>query len=257
MVFSTIRKRLGSRLKALICGSAPLTLETQLFFIMLGIPVLQVYGLTETTAICTMDDPRHITPGRVGPAIPGIEMKLGDQEEILVRGPNIFPGYWNRPQETSAALKDGWFRSGDQGDVDESGNWRISGRVKNLLVLASGHNVAPEPIEESLLKELPNAQQAVLLGHGRSFVAALITGQVDPAQIPGALDEINAHLPHYKRVRAFHPCAEPFTIENGLLTANGKLKREAIALRYAQQIEELYRAAPSAEGGTEPPPRSS
>ena len=105
LVFPTIRKKMiGANLKALICGSAPLNLETQLYFMMLGIPVLQVYGLTETTAICTMDDPRHVEPGRVGPAISGIEMKLGENEEIIVRGPNIFPGYWNRPRRDRQSL---------------------------------------------------------------------------------------------------------------------------------------------------------
>jgi long-chain acyl-CoA synthetase len=102
LVFPTIRKKMiGSNLKALICGSAPLNVETQLYFMMLGIPVLQVYGLTETTAICTMDDPRHVEPGRVGSAIPSVEMKLGENEEIMVRGPNVFPGYWKRPDETA------------------------------------------------------------------------------------------------------------------------------------------------------------
>ncbi len=118
LIFPSIRKRLGPNLRALICGSAPLARETQLFFMMLGIRVLQVYGLTETTAICTMDDPQHVEPGRVGPAIPGIEMKLGENGEILVRGPNIFPGYWRRPEQTAAVLRDGWFHTGDQGDVD-------------------------------------------------------------------------------------------------------------------------------------------
>ncbi len=121
-MFPTIRKKMiGANLKALICGSAPLSVETQLYFMMLGIPVLQVYGLTETTAICTMDDPRQVEPGRVGPAIRGIEMKLGENEEIIVRGPNIFPGYWNRPQETAKTLRDGWFHTGDQGEVDAAG----------------------------------------------------------------------------------------------------------------------------------------
>src|SRR5262249_6676018 len=110
LIFPTIRKKMiGSNLKALICGSAPLSVETQQYFMMLGIPVLQVYGLTETAAICTMDDPRRVDPGRVGPAISGIEMKLGENDEILVRGPNVFPGYWNRPQETAKSLRDGWF----------------------------------------------------------------------------------------------------------------------------------------------------
>src|SRR4029077_672547 len=99
LIFSAIRKKLGPNLKALICGSAPLMMETQRYFMMLGIPVLQVYGLTETTAICTMDDPHQVEPGRVWPAINGVEMKLGENDEIVVRGPNVFPGYWNRPQE--------------------------------------------------------------------------------------------------------------------------------------------------------------
>ena len=106
----------GENLKALICGSAPLIPETQDYFRMLGIPVLQVYGLTETTGICTMDDPKNPMPGHVGPTIPGIEMRLADNGEIIVRGPNVFPGYWNRPQQTADVLRDGWFRTGDQGD---------------------------------------------------------------------------------------------------------------------------------------------
>ncbi|MBI2819335.1 MAG: AMP-binding protein, partial [Acidobacteria bacterium] len=116
-VFRAIRKRLGPNLKALVCGSAPLPPETQQFFLMLGLPVLQVYGLTETTAICTMDTPGSIRPGWVGTAIEGIEMKLGERDEILIRGPNVFPGYWNRPEATCEAIRDGWFHSGDQGEV--------------------------------------------------------------------------------------------------------------------------------------------
>src|SRR6202162_3087837 len=148
VIFPTIRKKMiGSNLKALICGSAPLNVETQLYFMMLGIPVLQVYGLTETTAICTMDDPHRVKPGRVGPAISRVEMKLVENDEIVVRGPNIFPGYWNRPQESAGVLRDGWFHTGDQGEVNAAGNWRIVGRIKNLIILNSGHNIAPEPIE--------------------------------------------------------------------------------------------------------------
>lgn len=239
-VFKAIRKKLGPRLRALICGSAPLAAETQLFFRMIGVPVLQVYGLTETTAICTMDHPHQIVPGRVGPAIDGIEMKLGEEDEILVRGPNIFPGYWNRPQETAKVFRDGWFRSGDQGDVDEAGNWRIIGRIKNLIILSSGHNVAPEPIEEMLLRLLPRAQQVLLAGNGRSHLAAIVTGDVTQKQVEEALERVNPQLPHYKRIHAFHLHSEPFSVENGLLTANGKLKRDAIAAHLQKEIEALY-----------------
>ena len=194
-IFPTIRKKMiGDNLKALICGSAPLSLDTQLYFNMLGIPVLQVYGLTETTGICTLDDPRHVEPGRVGPAISGIEMKLGENDEIIVRGPNIFPGYWNRPQETAKALRDGWFHTGDQGEVDGAGNWRIIGRIKNLIILGSGHNIAPEPIEEELLKNLPGAQQAVLVGNGRGYLSVIVTGGVTREQVQAAVDAINSRL---------------------------------------------------------------
>jgi long-chain acyl-CoA synthetase len=241
LVFPTIRKKMiGANLKALICGSAPLNVETQLYFNMLGIPVLQVYGLTETTAICTMDDPRQVEPGRVGPAISGIEMKLGENEELMVRGPNIFPGYWNRPQETAKSLRDGWFHTGDQGEVDAAGNWRIIGRIKNLIILGSGHNIAPEPIEDELLRNLLGAQQIVLMGNGRGYLSMIVTGSVTREQAQAAVDAVNSQLPHYKQVRAFHVHPEPFSIENGLLTANGKLKRDLIAARLQDEIEEMY-----------------
>ncbi len=242
LIFASIKKKIGPDLRALICGSAPLAKETQLFFLMLGIRVLQVYGLTETTAICTMDDPRDFTPGRVGPAIPGIEMKLGEGNEILIHGPNIFAGYWNQPEATANTMLDGWFRTGDQGEVDEKGNWAIIGRVKNLIILNSGHNIAPEPIEEKLQFNLPGAQQCVVMGNGRSFLTALVTGDVTRQQIETALEAVNAGLPHYKRIHAFHVNKEPLTIESGLLTANGKLRRDAIAAHFAEEFEELYRS---------------
>jgi long-chain acyl-CoA synthetase len=241
IVFPTIReKMIGSNLKALICGSAPLSVETQQYFMMLGIPVLQVYGLTETTAICTMDDPEHVEPGRVGPAIRGIEMKLGDNGEIVVRGPNIFPGYWNRPQETARTLRDGWFHTGDQGEADANGNWKIIGRMKNLIILGSGHNIAPEPIEDELLQNLPGAQQAVLVGNGRGYLSVIFTGAMASQQAQAAVDAVNRDMPHYKQIRALHIHAEAFSIENGLLTANGKLKRDLIAARLKSEIEEMY-----------------
>ncbi len=248
LIFPAIRKKLGPNLKALICGSAPLTQETQLFFMMLGIPVLQVYGLTETTAICTMDDPRHVEPGTVGPAISGIEMKLGESSEILVRGPNIFPGYWKRPEETAKVLAGGWFHTGDQGEQTAAGNWRIIGRLKNLLILSSGHNVAPEPLEEKLVQAIAGAQQVVVFGHGRSYLAALVTGDVKRDHAEAALARLNTSLPHYRQIRACHIEAQPLTIESGLLTANGKLRRDAIAAHFRDAIEAMYRkeAAPQA-----------
>jgi long-chain acyl-CoA synthetase len=242
LVFPTIRKKMiGGKLRALICGSAPLSVETQLFFMMLGIPVLQVYGLTETTAICTMDDPdAPVIPGRAGPAIAGVEMKIAENAEIVVRGPNIFAGYWNRPEETAKVLRDGWFHTGDQGDVDANGNWKIVGRIKNLIILGSGHNIAPEPIEDKILHELPGAIQVVVVGNGRGYLAALVTGKVSDEKTQAALDLVDPDLPHYKQVRAFHLVEEAFSVENGLLTANGKLKRDLIAERFRNEIDAMY-----------------
>ena len=167
-------------------------------------------------------------------------MRLSENGEIVVRGPNVFSGYWIRPDETSKALRDGWFHTGDQGEVDANGNWKISGRIKNLIILASGHNIAPEAIEEEILTRIAGAQQVVLVGNGRSYLSAIVTGSVGEDQVQAALDAVNAELPHYKQVRAFHVSPEPFTIENGLLTANGKFKRDLIAERFKSQIEEMY-----------------
>jgi long-chain acyl-CoA synthetase len=242
MVFPAIRKKLfGENLRALISGSAPLTPETQDYFAMLGIPVLQVYGLTETTGICTMDDPANPVPGRVGPAIPGIEMRLSENDEIVVRGSNVFPGYWHRSQETAEALRDGWFHTGDQGEMDGSGTWRITGRVKNLIVLGSGHKIAPETIEEEIARHLPGAQQVVIVGNGRGYLSVIVTGSLPRDRVQFALDALNPQWPHYKQIRAFCQRLEPFSIENGLLTANGKLKRELIAARMKTEIDEMYR----------------
>jgi len=242
LVFPAIRRKMiGRNLKALICGSAPLSVETQLYFMMLGIPVLQVYGLTETTAICTMDDPNRVEVGSVGPPIPGIEMKLGDNDEIVVRGPNVFSKYWNRPEQTADAMQEGWFHTGDQGEVSAAGSWRIAGRIKNLIILGSGHKVSPEPIESAIAKLLPEAQQVVVVGNGRGYLAALVTGSVTSEKVQSALDAVNPELPHYKQVRAFVVLAEVFSIENGSLTVNGKLKRDVISARMKNEIENLYR----------------
>ena len=249
LIFSKIRERFGPNLQGLVCGSAPLAPETQEFFAMLGISIWQVYGLTETCGICTMDDPqRPSEQGRVGQAIPGIEMKTGESEEILVRGPNIFPGYWGRPEETARVLEGGWFHTGDQGEVNLRGNWRISGRIKNLIILNSGHNIAPEPIEEKIAQHLPGAQQVVIVGNGRGYLCAVVTGGVEAGVVQAALDHVNADLPHYRQVRNFAIIQEAFTPENGLLTANGKLRRDAINQRYREQMDRMYTKQAAAAG---------
>jgi long-chain acyl-CoA synthetase len=247
LIFAKVKSRFGPNLRALICGSAPLASETQQLFLMLGIPVLQAYGLTETTALCTLDDPRlPVEPGCVGPAISGIEMQLADNDEIIVRGPNIFSGYWNRPEETAKVLRDGWFHTGDQGEVNVRGNWRIIGRIKNLVILNTGHKFAPEPIEDKFAQLLPAAQQIVLVGNARSYVCMLVTGNVAPGAVQSAIDAINPDLPHYRQIRSFKILPAAFTPESGLLTAMGKIKREAIAKRYDAEINSMYERKASA-----------
>lgn len=234
LTYRKVRKGIAPSLKALICGSAPLADETQRFFIRLGLPVLQVYGLTETTAICTMDRVGRSVPGRVGQAIDGIQMKVDPSGEILVQGPNVFPGYWRRePHE-------GWLATGDMGEVDRDGYWKVIGRRQSLLVLAGGHNVPPEPLEQKL-RLATGASHVMLVGHGRKFLTAIVAGHVTQEQVDRAVHDLNVDLPHYRRIRGVHVHPEPFLPRHGLLTANGKLKRAAILKRFAREIEDLYR----------------
>jgi len=136
-------------------------------------------------------------------------MKISDNEEIVVRGPHIFPGYWNRPEEAARVLQDGWFHTGDQGEVNVRGNWRISGRIKNLIILNSGHNVAPEALEEKIAQLLPAMQQVVVVGNGRGYVCALVTAAFERAVVQSALDAVNPELPHYRQIRNFAVIPEP------------------------------------------------
>jgi long-chain acyl-CoA synthetase len=137
-------------------------------------------------------------------------------------------------------LRDGWFHTGDQGEVNVRGNWRIIGRIKNLVVLNTGHKFAPEPIEDKLAQLLPAAEQVVLVGNARSYVCLLITGKVEANAVQSAIDTINPDLPHYRQIRNFRILSDAFTAETGLLTAMGKIKREAIAKRYDAEINSMY-----------------
>ena len=240
-LFPRIKRLIGANLEFLACGSAALSEETQRWFQMIGIPVYQVYGLTETTAIVTIDDTSDVKVGRVGHAIDGCEVKLSDEGELLVRGANVFCGYWNRPEATAAVLHDGWFRTGDQAEIDNDGSVKIIGRVKEVLVPESGHNVAPAPLEQRLLDACSGAEHALVIGHGRPFLTALVTGSLDEGELERVREAVNAHVPHYMRLRRVQWASESFTVENGLLTANQKLKRKAIEARYRDAIEQMYR----------------
>ncbi|MEZ4381647.1 MAG: AMP-binding protein [Nannocystaceae bacterium] len=241
-VFPKIKAQIGPSLEFLICGSAPLSEDTQRWFEIIGIPVYQVYGLTETTAIVTMDKPGKAVPGRVGPALAGCELRLSEEGELLVRGPNVFGGYWNMPEATAETIQGGWMHTGDQAEIDGDGNLKIIGRVKNILVPESGHNVAPEPIEQLLLEHLPGAEQAVLIGHARPYLTVIVTGPVGDAEIKAAIEATNAEVPHYRKIRKHLHVREPLTIESGLLTANQKLRRRVIEAHFRPQLDALYAA---------------
>jgi long-chain acyl-CoA synthetase len=239
-IFRAVRHGISKDLRAIVCGSAPLAEETQQFFEMMGIKVLQVYGLTETTAICTMDLEDDIQAGWVGHAIDGVEMRLGENDEVQVRGPNVFAGYWNRKDETSAAFDGEWFRTGDQGVVSSTGNWKITGRIKDLIILNSGHNIAPEPLEAALLAAIPGATHAVLVGNSMSFLGLLVFGKVTGEAVSKALESYNETQTQYKRVHAFHICDHSLESIDGMLTANGKLRRGAMAKHFEGDIAKLY-----------------
>jgi long-chain acyl-CoA synthetase len=240
VLFVRIKRLIGRNLEFLACGSASLSEETQRWFQMIGIPIYQVYGLTETTAIATIDDTSNVVAGRVGRAIEGCELKVNEHGELLCRGANVFDGYWNRAEATAAVLRDGWLHTGDQVEIDGNGSLKVIGRVKEVLVPESGHNVAPAPLEQRLVEVSPGIEQAVVFGHGRPYLTALVSGKADPRELERARDALNAELPHYMRVRKLQRAPEPFSVENGLLTANQKLKRNAIEERYRDAIEQMY-----------------
>ncbi len=242
VVFGKIRTTIGEKLDFVISGSAPLAEETQRWFQMLGIPVYQAYGLTETTGIVSLDEPDQVVAGRVGVALGGVEIRTSDEGELLVRGPNIFAGYWEMAQETADVIRDGWFHTGDQVEI-ERGNIKIVGRIKNLIVPESGHNIAPEPLEEKFLAACPEATQCMIVGHARPFVAVLVPGRPPKSAIDRAIEQVNSDLPAYRKIRRAIVVDELFTPDNGLLTANQKLRRAVIERHFGSQIDAAYDAA--------------
>lgn len=241
-LMAKLRAAVGPSWDFLICGSAPLSAETQAWFEMLKIPVYQVYGLTETTAILTMDKPPRGLPGTVGFALSGLEMRLAEDGELLARGPNIFKGYWGRPEATAEAVdNDGWFHTGDLGSQSKDGRWRIEGRARSVLVLESGHNVAPEPLEQAILEAAPGLEQVVVIGHGRPYLSALVYGSASDGEVERGLAAVNATQAHYRQVHRFHRLKEALSYERDLLTANEKLRRSAIAATFKTAIDEMYK----------------
>ena len=263
---------LGGVLIALT-GAAPMPAHTSEFFLSLGVPLSEVWGMSETAGLGTWS-PHRIVPGTVGRPTPGIDVHLGADDEILVRGPCVFAGYLDDPDRTAAVLDaDGWLHTGDVGRFDEDGNLRIVDRIKDLIVPSSGHNVSPAQLE-ARLKQCPLVGQACVVGDGRPHVAALVVPDPDAAgvwaashgqagasmadlaatadfraEIAAFVDALNRELPPAERIAAFEIVAEEWLPDSDVLTPTAKLKRRAISRRYAGVIDRLYHDRQTAEVG--------
>jgi len=261
-VYSKIRARYGGRMKHFISGGAPMAPEIGSLFIGVGLEVLEGYGLTETSPVIAVNTPFHPKLGTVGPALPGVEIKIADDGEILARGATIMKGYWNKPDATRDVLDgEGWFHTGDIGELDKSGNLRITDRKKDLLVLANGKNVAPQPIELRL-QESRFIEHAVLLGDHLKAVSALIVpsfpalrewaatqnlGKPTDEELAAhpavqkllrqEIDAQTAQLADFEKVKKFVVLAEPFSMQKGEMTPTLKIKRKVVAQKYGGLLE--------------------
>jgi long-chain acyl-CoA synthetase len=268
LVLSKIRARTGGRLRFVVSGSAPLSREVAEFLFAVGLPVVEGYGLTETSPGLTINPVGAARIGTVGPALPHVELKIADDGEILARGPNVMVGYYNNPEATASVLRDGWFYTGDIGRIDADGYLSITNRKKDLIVTAGGKNVAPQPIE-ALLKRDPIVAEAVLVGDRRRFVSVLLVPDfptlaqrlaVDglapgtPAELvvrediqrifQPIVDQANSGLASYEQVKRFALLPVEFAVATGELTPTLKGKRRVVAERWKDAIEEIYAHSP-------------
>ena len=265
-VKATLDQKLGGKMRLFVSGGAPLSRKIAFFFDMLGFEVLEGYGLTETTGGATVNPPGRARIGTVGPPMPGCEVKIASDGEILMRGPNIMKGYYNAPEATREMIEpDGWLHSGDIGEIDPSGFVRITDRKKDIIVTAGGKNVAPQNLENSL-KTFPLISQAMVHGDKRKYLSVLITvneetarkllqdqGLTPPASysdvaarpeiraaVQKVLDAMNAHEPPYNQLKRFYVMDHDFTQESGDLTPTLKVKRKACTQRYQAILDGLY-----------------
>jgi long-chain acyl-CoA synthetase len=281
LVASPVLERLGGRLRVAVSGGAPLSATVARFFVGLGLPLTEGYGLTEAAPVVTNTAPEDFLPGRVGVPLPRVEVRLGPQDEIYVRGPNVCLGYWGDVEATAQAIgAEGWLHTGDIGALD-NGYVQIRGRLKEILVTSTGQKVPPTDMEMALTME-PLFDQAMVVGEGRPYLAALLVlapdhwrrlaeelgldpddprALADPRAVAAAQTRVDDRLkdfPGYAQVRALHLSLMPWTIENGLITPTMKLKRPELEQRFGDLIEALYARPrrPSATGpGSVPRPR--
>lgn len=264
LVFSKVRARLGGRLRIPISGGAPLAKEIADFFDAIGIRILEGYGLTECTTACSTNRVDRYRFGTVGPALPGFEIRIAEDGEVLLRSETIFQGYYKDPEATADVLTDdGWLRTGDVGELDEDGFLHITDRKKDIIVTAGGKNVAPQNIENDL-KTSRFVSQALVVGDRRPYVAALIT--LDEPEIgrwaaergldgeaaalatspqvqelvQGVVDDVNRERSRHEQLKRFVILPRDFTMEDGEITPTLKLRRRAVLDNFAGEVEQLY-----------------
>ncbi|MDL4819894.1 AMP-dependent synthetase/ligase [Actinomadura opuntiae] len=267
LVYGKLRAAVGGRVEYAVSGGAALGERLGHFFRGVGITILEGYGLTETTAPATVNRPTAIRIGTVGKPIPGVDVRIAEDGEVLVRGVNVLRGYWNNEAATKEALEDGWFHTGDLGALDADGFLKITGRKKEILVTAAGKNVAPAPLEDRL-RAHPLISQCLVVGDGRKFISALVTldeealgpwkerhGKPaamsvdelrrDPdivAEIDGAVAAANSSVSHAEAIKKYVILGVDFTEEAGHMTPSLKVKRNVVMKDFADEIESLYTA---------------
>jgi len=244
LVYKKIARGMGGRTRLRVSGGAPLNRDVGLFYLGAGLPIHEGYGLTETSSAISVNTFEMHRVGTVGPILNGLEVRIAEDGEILVRGPVIMKGYWQKPEDTSAVLENGWFHTGDIGEIDADKCLRITDRKKDLLVTSGGKKVAPQPIEAAL-KSSPRIAEALVVGDGQKYIAALIL----PA--PGAtreeiaedVERVNGSLAQFERIKRFELIPDDMTIENGLMTPSLKLKRKAVIAHHRELVARLFQGA--------------
>jgi long-chain acyl-CoA synthetase len=267
LVFSKVRAGMGGKAEEFVSGGAPLGRELAEWYADIGIPIHEGYGLTETSPVIAVNTPTANKLGTVGKPLANVEVKIAEDGEVLARGPSIFKGYWNRPEETQAAFVDGWFKTGDIGDIDSEGYLSITDRKKDLIKTSGGKFIAPQPIENSL-KLNPLIGTAVVIGDRRKFPAVLISpnfpaledwaraNEVDSASrealignptvqaaYEGIIGELNQKLARFERLKRVLLVPEEFSAADGTLTHTMKVRRRGIEDRYRTLIDEMYAKA--------------
>jgi long-chain acyl-CoA synthetase len=244
LVYKKIVAGMGGRSKLRVSGGAPLQREVGLFFRGAGLPIYEGYGLTETSAAISVNTFTRHRVGTVGPLLEEIEVRIAPDGEVLVRGPVVMKGYWQKPKETSEALQDGWLHTGDIGSFDPDGFLLITDRKKDLLVTSGGKKVAPQPIEAAL-KASPRIQEALVLGDGQKYVAAMIVAAPGASReaIAEDVERVNGTLAQFERIKRFELIPDDISVEKGLMTPSLKLKRKAVVEHHREVVERLFGGA--------------